>query len=34
MWYLSETESIGQEEANAAEMIKEFWTMEMTVFLA
>lgn len=34
MWHLSEPESVGQEEANAAEMIKEFWMMGMTVFLA
>lgn len=34
MWHSSETEGVGQEEANAAEMIQEFWTMEMIVFLA
>ena len=34
MLHSSETESVGQEEGNAAEMIKEFWMMEMIVFLA
>lgn len=34
MWHSSETEGVGQEEANAAEMIQESWMMEMIVFLA